>query len=302
MVEQAGRWKLKPTWERTEGAPGSARGTAEGFFETARPGRSVTHGSASFELPILYFRDDFFLLYFTADQEKIKPFIPSDKLYPILMPNNKAVVAVGAFNYMETSIGPYGEVIVGIPLVYGKKPVPVLPGLMESRYPGFGALVAHLPVTRETARDAGRGEWGYTKFITEMHFAITPEFMECEMNEGGEHILTLRVARKGFLMTDNKPMTTFSVKDGRLIKTTIPQKGAFRQSLRPNGSYLRLGSHPVSDSIRSMGLSKKPFLSKYSVERSGILPAGEVIEENVRPLEGYYGEDRQGEHTVTYMK
>lgn len=274
----------------------------QNFFNGTRPGKWAIHGAAEFELPILYFRDDFFALYFSADAKKVRNLIPSGNLHPVLLPTGKAVVAVGAFNYLETSIGPYGEVIVGIPLVYGKKPMPVAPALLESSYPGFGVLVAHLPVTKQTARDAGRGEWGYTKFITEMNFTITPEMMECRMSEKGRHILTLGVARRGFYKTDQKPIVTYSVKDRKLIRTAIPQKGAFRQSLRPAGSYLELGSHSVSDSIRDLGLSKKPIISKYYVERAGILPAGEVIEENAGPLEGYYGEDLEGEHTVSYLK
>ena len=122
------------------------------------------------------------------------------------------------------------------------------------------------------------------------------------MSEKGEHILRLRVVRRGFYKTDKKPIVTFSVRDGQLIKTVIPQKGAFRQSLKPTRSFLELGTHPVSESIRTLGISEKPMISKYYVERSGILPAGEVIETDVQPLEGYYGEDLEGEHTVSYME
>ncbi|RLB77210.1 MAG: hypothetical protein DRH06_04275, partial [Deltaproteobacteria bacterium] len=35
-----------------------------------------------FELPILYFRDDLFLLFYTADYNKVKALMPSDKLHP----------------------------------------------------------------------------------------------------------------------------------------------------------------------------------------------------------------------------
>jgi hypothetical protein len=102
-------------------------------------------------------------------------------------------------------------------------------------------------------------------------------------------------------MKDKKPLITYSVKDGNLIKTTIPQIGAARMCLNPKGSFLELGDHEVAQSIRDMGLSAKPIQSRYYVERSGILPSGEVIESGVRPLEGYYGKDRQGEHTIDYV-
>jgi len=244
-----------------------------------------------------------FALFFTADPEKVRALMPSNRLHPVLLTSKKAMVGIAAFNYIETSIGPYGEVAVVIPVVYGPSAPPlILPAVLEAKYPGFGSLVLHLPVTRTVARDAGRGEWGYTKFVADMRFTITPEFMECRMSEEGSHILTLRVARRGVVMRDQKPLMTYSVKEGELIKTTIPQKGACRVSLTTGGSRLLLGHHPVSDSIRELGLAPRPLMSRYYVERSGILPSGVVVERGVRPLEGYYGRDREGEHTVFYTE
>jgi len=272
------------------------------FFASTRPGIQVTHGEAIFELPVLYFRDDLFALFFTADAERVRACLPSDRLHPVMLTSRKAMVGIAAFNYIDTTIGPYGEVGVVLPVVYGTRPPPFfLPALMEARYPGFGSLVAHLPVTRKVARDAGRGQWGYTKFVADMHFNICPEFMECRMSEEGEHILTIRVARRGLVIRDRKPLVTFSVRNGRLIRTTIPQKGAYRFSLATRDCFLRLGHHPVSESIRDLNLSATPLMSRYYVERSGILPAGEVVEEGVRSLEGYMGKDREGEHTTDYL-
>lgn len=274
-----------------------------GFFYSSRPGKTVTHGQATFELPILYFRDDLFALFFTADPRKVRALMPSGRLHPVLLTPGKAMVGVAAFNYIETTIGAYGEVAVVIPAVYGSSPPPlILPALMEARYPGFGNLVAHLPVTRTVARDAGRGEWGYTKFVADMRFAISPEFMECRISEEESHILTLRVARKGIVMKDRKPLVTYSVRQGDLIRTRIPQRGACRVGVMPGGSNLVLGNHPVSDSIRGLGLSAYPVMSRYYLEMSAILPSGVVVERGVRALEGYYGKEREGEHTVVYVE
>ena len=271
------------------------------FFANTRPGKEVTYGEITFELPILYFRYDFFGLYFTANAEKVSAIMPSNRLYPVTMPNGKAIIAVGAFNYIDTTIGTYGEVPVVIPVIYGKKQFPfqgIISALMESRYPGFGLLVQHLPVTNTMARDAGRKEWGYTKFVADMHFNITPEYMECQMKEEDQHILDIRVARKGFLMKDTKPIVTFSVKNTKLLKTIIPQKGIKRASLSTKGSFLNLGDHPMARSVKDLEISSKPFLAVYYPERAVILPPGEVIEDSVLPFEGYIGKDREANHTV----
>jgi len=271
------------------------------FFPPTNARKTVTHGKLSFELPILYFRDDAFGLFFTADPNKVTSVMPSHRLHPVRLSAKKAIVGVVAFNYIDTTLGPYGELAVVLPAVYGASPPPVLiPALLESLYPDFGHLVMHLPVTTAVARDVGRQEWGYTKFVTDMQFSIAPEFMECRLSEKDQHILTLRVARRGIAKRDKKPLVTFSVKEGNLLKTTIPQRCTTRWGIRPKDSFLELGDHPVCEAIQALGLSKRPFMSRYFLERSAVLPAGRVIERGVRSMEGYTNKKRKGKHTVVY--
>ncbi len=273
------------------------------FFAGTRPGKKVRHGKASFALPILYMRDDLFGLYFTADFRKVKAMMPTDRIHPVTMPNGRAIVALMAFNYVDTAIGPYGEVAAVIPVLHDRKHLPLMglvPALRQANYPGFAVFVMHLPVTRIEARDAGRGEWGYTKFIADMRFDITPEFLQCSMSEGGAHIMDLRVMRRGFHVKDGRPLVTLSVKDKNLVRTVIPQKGVMRMSLATKGSFLRLGPHVMARSLQELDISEKPFLASFYTERAGILPSGTIIEQGVRPFEGYRGKDRKAAHVVHY--
>jgi hypothetical protein len=272
-----------------------------GFFSSARPGTEATLGDLTFELPILYFRDDAFGLFFTAKASRVRAALPSDQLHPVQLPGGRALVGIMAFNYIDTSIGPYGEVAVVALAVHGRRPaIGFVPAMLEAGYPGFGMVVLHLPVTGTTPRDGGRGVWGYTKFVADMDFTITPEYLQCRMGEEGTHILTLRVARGGIVRRDSKPIVTYSVLDGRLLRTTIPHKSVYRTALGSSRSFLELGDHEVAASIRELGLSSKPLMTRYFVERAAILPPGEVVEEGVRPLDGFFGRDREGEHNVAY--
>jgi len=273
------------------------------FFVNTRPGEEVSFGKSDFTLPILYFRDDFFVLYYTANANKIREILPTDNLHPICFPNRRAIIAIGAYNYINTSIGPYGEVFSSIPCVYGKKPFPftgLIPAIMESKYPGFGVLVQHLPVTKITARDAGRGVWGYTKFVADMEFLVKPESIECKLSEEDKHIFTIKTIKRGFFTDDRKPIITYSVKDNQLIKTIIQQKGVKRISLRTDGCYIEFGNHPMADSIQNLDISKAPFMSAYYPERYAILPRGEIIESNIQTFEGYKGMDRDAKHIINY--
>lgn len=273
-----------------------------GFFEGTRPGTVTERGTARFELPILYFRDDAFALFFTAEARSVTALMPSARLHPVRMPGGRALVGIAAFNYIETSIGPYGEVAVVVPVVHGRKPLPLVPALMEAGYRGFGNLVLHLPVTGTDPRDAGRGVWGYTKFVADMRFTIGPGSLACRMEEEGEHILTMDVPRRGIFRRDPKPLVTYSVLEGRLIRTVIPQRAMFFLGLRPGGARLKLGSHEVSRSIAALGLAPRPLMSRVYLHRPAILPAGEVVEEGVRPMEGYRGLDREGLHEIRMVE
>ncbi len=274
----------------------------KGFFHDVGPRTRVEHGAASFELPILYFRDDAFAAFFSASEERVRAVLPTSTLEPAILTKGRTLLGIAAFNYLETTVGPYGEVAVVVPVVHKGRNLPTIPLLLETRYPGFGMLVLHLPVTDIVPRDAGRGEWGYTKFVADMEFTVTPEFLQCRLAEEDSAILTLRVPRKGIVKRDSKPLVTYSVKEGKLIKTTIPQKGLFLLNPGPWGAFLELGDHPVAQSIRDLEINPRPIITRAYLYRSSILPPGQVVEEGVNPLEGYRGSERKGRHTIRYLE
>ena len=271
-----------------------------GFFDRIIT-KKAEYDTVSFEVPILYFREDSFLIFFSANMEKVKQLMPTPNLHPVPLSKGKAVVGIAAFNYIETTIGPYGELGVAIPVVHSKKPTTPLPLLLESKVKGFGMLVIHLPVTRNIAKEAGRKEWGYPKFVADMEFTITPEFGQCKLSENDKHILTMKVPRKGIIRKDNRPLITYSVKDGNLIKTVIPQRAIYMIDILPTDASLTLGEHPMADTIRELELGK-PIASRFYLYRPAILPSGEVVEKGVNPLEGYHGTKEEGALTVKYRR
>lgn len=271
------------------------------FYGKARPGTMTKIGKTPVELPILYLRDDHFALMYTADFKKAQELMPTKNLHPVAMPNGRALVAVAAFNFLETSIGSYGEIGIVLFVVHGRKPLPLIPAIRESRYAGFGSIVLHLPVTKIIARDSGRGIWGYPKFCTDMEFTVMPEFKQVELSEKGQYILTMRVPNRGGLKRDARDMVTYTVKGNDLVRTNIAQLGTYRQCMNPSDAVLELGNHPMADTLRSLDISKRPLLSRLFLERSAILPSGIVVENGVRSSQEYSGSDYEGTHRTKYM-
>ncbi|MCC6751643.1 MAG: acetoacetate decarboxylase family protein [Deltaproteobacteria bacterium] len=271
------------------------------FFDGTRPGRPVSVGSASFELPIQYYRDDAFVLFFPAPLAALERALPTPRLKPVPLLPGRGAVAIAAFNYLNTSIGPYGEVAVAIPVTLDRRAPPLVGALLESRFPSLGLFVCHLPVTHLVARDAGRGIWGYPKFVADMRFEYTPERLGCSLSEEGQHILSVEVARGGLCVEERRPIVTYTVKGRELVRTIIPARGTARLNLGARGCSLRLGEHPVAESIRALGLGARPVFARYYVERAAILPVGEVVDGDVAPHEGYRGRERQGVHDTVYL-
>ncbi len=261
------------------------------FFQWEGKRSREKYGKAEFDLPIFYYRDDLFLGFFLADLKKVKEVLPSKHLHPVVFGPGKAIAVIGAFYYIDTSIGPYGEIPVGIPVVWKTPSVPFLPALIENYYPGFGIYILHLPVTTIEARDAGRGVWNYPKFVADMRFKNTPEYISVDMEENGRYILGLKVDKKGHIFRDNRPLVTYTEKDGKIIKTVIPVKGIYMTCMRPGSGRLDLGDHPVAETIKALGVGKRPIITRYYIERAAILPEGEVVGESDKRYDGYRGRE-----------
>jgi len=277
-------------------------GADRDFFHWTGPtAKGVDVGSARVDLPIMYYRDDSFMGIFSAAYEPVRALLPSGELYPVTLPGGRAMIAVIAFNYLETSIGPYGEVGIAIPCTYGRQAPPLLPLLLEGRFPGWGGFVLHLPVTSLVARDAGRVIYGYAKFVADMDFRKRPAYQSVRLSEGDAHILTLTVQQRGLTVKDNRPLITYSVRDGQVLKTTVPSRAVYQLGLLPGSGTLELGDHEIADQLRGLGISTTAFVTKNYLTRCAILPAGEPIGPADRPHLGHVGEEREfGRLTVNY--
>jgi hypothetical protein len=281
---------------------GLTPGADDDFFDWKGPTeKGVDVGSARVDLPINYYRDDTFAALFSAALEPVRAALPSPRLHPVTLPGRRAVVVVAALNYFETDIGPYGEVAIAVPCVYGQEAPPLLPLLLEARYPGWGAFVLHLPVTSRVARDGGRAIFGFTKFVSDMAFEKRPAYQRVRLSEGDSHILTLTVRQQGLLLKDNRPLVTYSVCDGQVLRTTAPSHAVYQVGLLPESGTLELGDHPVANDLRQLEVGTSTWLTKNYLTRYGILPPGEPVGPASRPHVGHIGENRTyGKLTVSY--
>jgi hypothetical protein len=272
------------------------------FFDWDGPSDpSVDVGIARIALPIRYWRTDCFMGVFPADHGAVRDLLPSSRLHPVRLSGGRAAVAVVAYNYLETGVGPYGEIGISPLCTLNRAAPPLLPALLQGRWPGFGGFVAHLPVTSRLAREAGRVVWGYPKFVADMAFDLSPERQQVTLTEDGREILRLGVRRAGWVGSERTPLVTFTVLDDRLVRTTVATRGYAAMALGASGGDLTLGDHPVGRELASLGLASSPVVTKTYLTHSAILPVGEDLGPAERPYTGYWGAAQEfGNHTIRY--
>jgi hypothetical protein len=134
-----------------------------------------------------------------------------------------------------------------------------------------------------------------------MEFEKRPAYQRVHMSEGGAHILTLTVKQQGLVIKDNRPLITYSVREGQLLKTTIPSRAVYQMGLLPGLGTLELGDHPVARQLRELEIAATATITKNYLSRCSILPAGESLGMADRPHVGYLGQEREyGRLTVSY--
>lgn len=205
------------------------------------------------DLPIRYFEDNAMMAAFRAPSAGLRARTPPDLKVVELWPG-WSVVTIACFEYVRTSVGPYGEVGVCWPVVDARRaPPPLLPMLIERRWPGLGWWVHHLPVTTEIALRAGRTIWGYPKFLASIEHGWQDATRTCTLAAGGSEILRLSIDTRMPARPGRFALRTFTRLGDELLSTRIHVDAVGLR--RPFGrALLEPGPHPVGRELEELGL------------------------------------------------
>ncbi len=239
--------------------------------------KEVTTRSGPVELPILYRAATCVVGLFSAPAAGVRALLPSPDLVPLEKWPGRAMLAFVAFAYHDTSIGPYNEFGIAVPVSYKPRRKPgLIPALRMLSTLSFETWVWKLPVTTEAALNAGIDIWGYPKFLADIDFEEGPDSVACRLAAEGKHILTLTVRKKKPATKTYLDFNTYTVKDGDILHT--PVRGVstgMARSVLPHSAALELGDHPLAGELGGLGLSSKATASLYIPDLQTILPEAE---------------------------
>lgn len=239
-----------------------------GIFENVRL-EDVRTATGQQTLPILYRDASLAGAFFLAERERAAALLADAALEPWTL-FGRALVFLFAWEYRDTSIGPYREVGLGFQVRRpGSRPSAL--GLLRDMraQPEQGTWVANLPVTSEVARRAGVEVWGYPKYTTPIETSITRARVHVRL--GSELTLSLGSERGPERAT--LPIACYTRKDDRLLRTVIEVAGTSTWGV--SGEVTLHGDGPTAASFERLGLvGKRPIATFRTHDFTAVLPRG----------------------------
>lgn len=236
------------------------------FKDTSR--KTLDMGGEPIEFPILYYDLRLIIAIFTAKTSGLKKLLPHPNFKPIEIWPGTGMLGIGAFEYHDTSIGPYNEIGITIPIKF--PPGFVIPGLypiarMHKNL--FSIYIHHLPVTTEIALRCGIHFWNYPKFLAEITFQDRDQNLEVTLKEKGDLILKILAKKLPPKRSGRLEFHTYSVKGNvvmhGLVDGWTPRLGMVMMG---NIAELELGEHRISKELANLNLSKTARAGLYGEE------------------------------------
>jgi hypothetical protein len=196
-------------------------------------------------------------LTYTVPLDAARALLPGDAFEVLEVAPGQAMFLVALVDYVVNPWGDYNEVNLGLLA----QPV----GQPERA----GAFVYRMPVDQEFTMKAGNQVLGLPKTVEDLTFTYEGDEVTVRLASGGEHEMTVTFPR---VLTDDAPTATetitYSYLDG--VATELPltiDLGA--GVIDPASIVMELGSGPIADELRSLGLPRTPDMAVYGEGLTG---------------------------------
>jgi hypothetical protein len=231
------------------------------FFEGVSQ-LDIEIGGQPGKTPTFYYDGRGMTAVFPARYRALRDLMPDPSYVPARLAPGLGVMAIACLEYLDTDVGPYNELLIGVPL--NEPPFRAnLPGRALAQATRRGkqpSFVWQLPVTTDVALRGGIDFYNFPKFIAAIDFSETTDAGRCRLAEGKEHILTLSGER---IATPRRARVDHFL---RLWMDGQPQAAHFRinqlavgSTSRRTAAALELGErHPIARELDRLLVSRKP--------------------------------------------
>jgi acetoacetate decarboxylase len=216
--------------------------------------RRILSDGTECSLPIRYFDVQCLVAAFLTELDRAAQLLQGTGLQAVAQEDGKAVLVLYFIEYRKTDIGPYNEVGLTVLARAPGDPIPA-------------SYVVNLPVTTASACRIGREIWGYNKFVAAIDVNSDGNSFSTILRDAeNEMICTMEGERGASVPAPPSDILTFTLLDGRLIKTDIQVLTPFLASSGA-GFVFKVGpsKHPMAGNLRTVALDgARPVVVQYA--------------------------------------
>ncbi|HVO27331.1 MAG TPA: acetoacetate decarboxylase family protein [Candidatus Margulisiibacteriota bacterium] len=181
-----------------------------------------------------------------------------DAFEVVEMAPGQTQLILGFVDYRDNDLGDYNEVM----MIFVVRPRGK-PGEPE------GTFIYKLPVNQSFTCEAGRTIWGFPKSVEQIDVDYGDRHVTCKLVMDGQHVFTLTVPRgKADGDTPDMEMATYTYLDGPTV-VRFTTGGPTAVAPGGDGVQLTLGTHPLADELRQLGLPAPATMSTWMEHMHG---------------------------------
>ena len=175
----------------------------------------------------------------------------------------RTVCTLGTMNYKDSDLDGYHEIALTF-FVHepDSRPLPLISAILGMARGSLSAYVHWLPVNGELTCEAGRRIWGFPKFVTQIDIETEDDIERSTLTVEGERVLTQTVRMGGRRSFTDRKQIAYSMLEGQLSR--IPSDmSAENLGARLGGATIDVGTGPMAEELRSLGLPKRALFTTY---------------------------------------
>jgi len=215
---------------------------------------------------------------YLVDSRAARKLLPCDEIDVVELFPGRALLSVGAIDYRDNDLGDYNEISIAFFVRERSRPagLPVIGTVADFARSRLATYIHRLPVNQEFTCEAGCRIWGFPKTVNDIDIQTTADRVTCDWSIEGTRVFHFSVPRGGERTMPDTEMATYTTIEGVAHKTRFVSGGE-GTGIRLGGARLELGSHPIADELRGLGLPKRALMTTWTERMHGRFEAPEKL-------------------------
>jgi len=235
------------------------------FFKDT-PKKILEMDGEAVEFPVLYYDFRSITCFFTAKTSQVKKLLPHPNFKPIEIWPRTSMLIISAFEYLDTSIGPYNEIAIAVPVAFPPRfMIPGLATISMLRKNAPHIYIHQLPVTTEIALKGGVHFYNYPKFLAQITFQDQGENLVVSLKENDNLILNMFTKKLATKRSDHFQVHTYSIRENVVMHTLVEQWApSYGRAVMGDIARLELGKHRISEELAGLNISMASHIGLYA--------------------------------------